>query len=72
MAPIKTQKKKHSINLDKIAENFEIDKYDVSDFNKILNKYSIPSFSEESSISNILRDLKTKSQKRKNDEINIY
>ena len=30
MAQIKTQKRKRSINLDKIAENIEIDKYDVS------------------------------------------
>jgi hypothetical protein len=64
MAPIKTQRKKRSINLDKIAENIEIDKYDISEFNKVLNKYSIPSFSEENNVINILRDLKTKTQKR--------
>ncbi len=65
----KTQKKKKisdTFNLDKAADIIpsSILNSSIKDFSKILEKYSIPSFENESEITELISDLKTKSQKR--------
>ncbi len=75
MVITKTQKKKRVINFDKLIDNIDTDatfNYELSDFKKILNKYSIPSFTEESEISKTIFDLKSKSQKKKKNKSTVF
>ena len=70
MEPSKTHKKKKPlksrINLDKLAENIDNFNFEVADFKKILNQYSIPSFNEnEKEITDVIHVLKSKSHKKK-------
>ncbi len=66
----KTHKKKRSlknlINTDKLAENIDNFNLEIDDFKKILNKYSIPSFSEDtntSEVSELIKTIKSKTKK---------
>jgi hypothetical protein len=66
----KTHKRKRSlknlINTDKLAENIENFNLEIDDFKKILNKYSIPGFSEDTSeVSELIKTIKSKSCKKK-------
>ncbi len=66
----KTHKRKRSlknlINTDKLAENIENFNLEIDDFKKILNKYSIPGFSEDTNeVSELIKTIKSKSCKKK-------
>jgi hypothetical protein len=66
----KTHKRKRSlknlINTDKLAENIENFNLEIDDFKKILNKYSIPGFSEDTSeVSELIKTIKSKSCKKR-------
>jgi hypothetical protein len=65
----KTHKKKRSlknlINTDKLAENIENFNLEIDDFKKILNKYSISGFSDDTTeVSELIKTIKSKSCKK--------
>jgi hypothetical protein len=65
----KTHKKKRSlknlINTDKLAENIQNFNLEIDDFKKILNKYSIPGFSDDTTeVSELIKTIKSKSCKK--------
>ncbi len=66
----KTKKKdfKNRVDIDKLSEKLASKNlnFDINDFKKTLDKYSIPSLDNENNdVYEFLRDLKTKTQKRK-------
>jgi hypothetical protein len=65
-----TKKKdfKNRVDIDKLSEKLASKNlnFDINDFKKTLDKYSIPSIGNENNdVNDFLRDLKTKTQKRK-------